>query len=176
MASASTATFKWRVQDIERVLIVVFYGYFCAIILLEVILRYGFGASTPWGEMTARYAFVYLVSIAAAEAARHNNHIRIDLVPRLIGDRARLYLYLYFDVLQLVLGALIIFYAIKVMGIQIANQQMMQTLDFNMAIAYFALPFGWGLFILRVGTHMAKNIGIWRERGQVPLGGEGVTE
>ena len=44
------------------------YAYFCLIILIEVIRRYGFGASSPWGEMTARYAFVYLTYVAAAEA------------------------------------------------------------------------------------------------------------
>lgn len=176
MTDAPTPAFQWRLRNLERVLIVLFYGYFCAIILMEVILRYGFGVSTPWGEMTARYAFVYLVSIAAAEAARHNNHIRIDLVPRLIGDRARLWLYLYFDLLHLVLGAAIIYYAIKVMGIQIENKQMTQALDVNMAVAYFALPFGWGLFVLRVGNRMAENVRSWRARRLVPLGGEGLAE
>ena len=46
------------------------YAYFCLIILIEVIRRYGFGASSPWGEMTARYAFVYLTYVAAAEGIR----------------------------------------------------------------------------------------------------------
>lgn len=46
------------------------YTYFCLIILIEVIRRYIFGASSPWGEMTARYAFVYLTYVAAAEGIR----------------------------------------------------------------------------------------------------------
>lgn len=166
----------WWDSNLERVLIAIFYGYFCLIILVEVVLRYVFSASTPWGEMTARYAFVYLASIAAAEAARHNNHIRIDLLPRRLGPRGRLALYTYFDLLQLALGALIIWYAVKIMAIQIETNQMMQAADFNMAIAYFALPFGWGLFAFRVARRMYANVREFRQQGTVPLGGEGVTD
>ncbi len=49
------------------------YTYFCLIILIEVIRRYIFGASSPWGEMTARYAFVYLTYVAAAEGIRQGS-------------------------------------------------------------------------------------------------------
>jgi len=164
---------KWWDEHLERVLMVGFYVYFCAIIFVEVVLRYVFSMSTGWGEMTARYAFVYLVSIAVAEAARHNNHIRIDILPRSLGNRARLGLYLYFDALQLVLGGLVIFYAMRVMGIQLENQQMSQSVDFNIAFAYFALPLGWGLFVFRVLRRAISDWRSFRSSGTVPVGGEG---
>jgi TRAP-type C4-dicarboxylate transport system permease small subunit len=72
------------------------YAYFCLIILIEVVRRYVFGESSPWGEMTARYAFVYLTYVAAAEAIRHGRHIRIDLVPRRVGPKVRRCLEWYF--------------------------------------------------------------------------------
>ena len=65
------------------------YAYFCLIILIEVIRRYGFGASSPWGEMTARYAFVYLTYVAAAEGIRQGRHIRIDLLPNRLPPLVR---------------------------------------------------------------------------------------
>ena len=164
---------KWWDENLERVLMVGFYVYFCAIIFIEVVLRYIFSMSTGWGEMTARYAFVYLVSIAVAEAARQRNHIRIDILPRTLGHRARLVLYLYFDVLQLVLGALVIFYAARVMGLQWENKQMSQSVDFNIAFAYLALPLGWGLFVFRVLRRMTADWQSFQSSGTVPLGGEG---
>ena len=164
---------KWWDEHLERVLMVIFYSYFCTIIFVEVVLRYVFNMSTGWGEMTARYAFVFLASIAVAEAARHNNHIRIDIVPRMLGHRARLALYLYFDLLQLVLGGLIVFYAIRVMGIQWDNQQMTQSLDVNVAFAYLALPLGWGLFVFRVLRKMMADWRMFRSTGTVAVGGEG---
>ena len=176
MIKARYRQWAWWDENIEKVLMFVFYGYFCAIILVEVILRYVFNSSTPWGEMTARYAFVYLVSIATAEAARHNNHIRVDLLPSLLKPRSRLLLYVYFDCLHVVLGVLVIWYSLRTMNVQIVNEQMMQVLDINMAVATFALPFGWGLFVFRVVRRLRENVRTYARTGEVPLGGEGVTE
>ena len=74
---------------LEQWLVCFSYAYFCIIILVEVVRRHFFGASSTWGEMTARYAFVFLVYIAAAQVAKSRDHIRIDLVPRLLGPRPR---------------------------------------------------------------------------------------
>ena len=164
---------KWLDQHVERVLMVAFYAYFCIVIFAEVVMRYLFSYSTGWGEMSARYAFVFLVSIAVAEAARNNNHIRIDIVPRMLGPRPRLMLYMYFNVLQLMLGCLIVVYATRVMRLQWVNGQMMQSLDVNIAFAYLALPLGWGLFSYRVLRSMLSDWRQYKSSGTVALGGEG---
>ena len=78
------------------------YSYFCLIILIEVIRRYAFGASSAWGEMTARYAFVYLTYVAASEAIRHSRHIRIDLIPNWLSPSKARWLSLYIDVFNLI--------------------------------------------------------------------------
>lgn len=166
-------TLKWWDDHFEKILMVAFYGYFCVIVLAEVVLRYVFNASTSWGEMTARYAFVYLTCIAAAEAARHNNHIRIDVVPRLLSAQSRLWLYVYFDLLQLALGGAIVWYSVQVMRDQVSNGQMMLSVEVNMAVAYFALPLGWGLFFYRVIRHLYSCIHEFRHDGDVTLGGTG---
>ena len=56
-----------------RLFIAMSYAYFCIIIMTEVVRRYVFGDSSAWGEMTARYAFVYMTYIAAAEAVRQKS-------------------------------------------------------------------------------------------------------
>jgi TRAP-type C4-dicarboxylate transport system permease small subunit len=163
-------------QGLERWLIALFYGYFCVIILVEVARRYVFGASSTWGEMTARYAFVYLVYIAAAEVAKTNDHIRIDIVPRLLSPRRRLYLYLYFDLLYVVFAALVIYYSLGVMKISIATDTLMTGFDVNMAYAQAALPIGWALLAYRVIERFARSLRSFREHGEVPVGGGGFGE
>jgi TRAP-type C4-dicarboxylate transport system permease small subunit len=130
--------------------IVGIYSYFCLIILVEVVRRYVFGASSPWGEMTARYAFVYLTYVAAAEAIRHGRHIRIDIVPRSLAKSLRNWLELYFDLLTLLLAGLVIYYSLKLIEIQIAVGIVMTAADINMAFAQAALPLGWGLILIRI--------------------------
>lgn len=126
------------------------YSYFCLIILVEVIRRYAFGASSPWGEMTARYAFVYLTYVAAAEAVRHRRHIRIDIVPALLPPRMGVWLQRYIDALVLTLAAVVIYYSLELIHLQWTVGIVMTAADVNMAFAQAALPLGWTLIAIRV--------------------------
>ena len=126
------------------------YSYFCLIILVEVIRRYAFGASSPWGEMTARYAFVYLTYVAAAEAVRHRRHIRIDIVPALLSPRMGAWLQRYIDALVLALAAVVIYYSLELIHLQWTVGIVMTAADVNMAFAQAALPLGWTLIAIRV--------------------------
>lgn len=163
-------------QHLERWLIAFFYGYFCLIILVEVVRRYVLGASSTWGEMTARYAFVYLVYIAAAEVAKSNDHIRIDIVPRLLRPRGRFLLYLYFDAIYIGFAALVIYYSMGAIGISISTDTLMTGFDVNMAFAQAALPFGWALLAYRVLQRLHRTVRSYKQRGEVPLGGGGFGE
>ena len=160
-------------NNLERWVIVLSYGYFCTIILIEVLRRHLFGNSSPWGEMSARYAFVLLVYVAMAEVAKRRDHIRIDLFPRLLGDLGRLVLYLYIDLLHLVLVALVLAYSLRVMQLQLVNDVQMPATDWNMAIAYAALPIGWGLLGLRVFARSISMVRKYRKSGVVAVEGGG---
>lgn len=163
-------------ENVERWMIIVSYGYFCMIILIEVLRRHLFGASSAWGEMSARYAFVLLVYVAMAEVAKRRDHIRIDLVPKLLGDRGRLALYLYIDLLHLALVGLVLVYSIRVMQLQIVNDVQMPATDLNMAIAHAALPLGWALLGARVVARSISMIRKYRALGQVAVEGGGFGE
>ena len=124
--------------------------YFCVIILIEVVRRYVFGASSPWGEMTARYAFVYLTYVAASEGIRQSKHIRIDLVPNMLSAVPAKILRIYTDGLILLLAGCVVFYSIELVHLQWRVGIMMPAADVNMAFAQAALPFGWILIVVRV--------------------------
>jgi len=163
----------WKKIDdgFETWLMVACYGYLVLIILAEVVRRHLFGASSEWGEMTARYAFVFVVYIAMAEIARNRNHIRIDLVPQLLGARKRLFLYLYFDFLHLVLVVLTVYYGLNVMRLQIENEVLMTGLDLNMAFAQAALPIAFFMLGYRVIQRSIRMIKHYQATGKVELGG-----
>lgn len=160
----------------EKWLITVTYSYFCLIILVEVVRRHVFGATSMWGEMTARYAFVLLVYVAVAEVAKTRDHIRIDIVPKMLGPTGRFCLYLYFDILYLILAALVVWYSLQVMKLQMDTRTLMTGFDVNMAFAYAALPLGWGLLILRVLQRFALTLRSYTRNAEVPLGGGGFGE
>ncbi len=160
-------------SGLETWLIAMFYSYFCLIILVEVVRRYAFNASSQWGEMTARYAFVYLVYIAVAQIAKTRDDIRIDAVPRMLGPTGRFALYAYFDLLYLLLVVLVIYYSLQVIGLSIENRTVMTGFDLNVAFAQAALPIGWTLLAYRVVQRFFRTLATYRRSRVVPLGGEG---
>ena len=141
---------SWRPLQLCSFFIATTYLYFCLIILVEVIRRYVFGDASPWGEMTARYAFVYLTYVAASEAIRHGKHIRIDILPKKLGRSWAILLRVYNEFLLIMLAGFVIFFSIKIMKIQMSFNIVMPAADFNMALAQAALPLGWTLILLRL--------------------------
>ena len=147
MLKASNKFFdgKW-----VRAFIVLTYSYFCLIILIEVIRRYAFGDSSAWGEMTARYAFVYMTYAAAAEGIRQKKHIRVDLIDKIIKPKSMTLLNIYYDILVTIVAILVIYYSLKLINVQLTFGIVMTAADINMAFAQAALPLGWALMLIRI--------------------------
>ena len=147
MLNASNKFFdgKW-----VRAFIVLTYSYFCLIILIEVIRRYAFGDSSAWGEMTARYAFVYMTYAAAAEGIRKKKHIRVDLIDKIIKPKSMTLLNIYYDILVTIVAILVIYYSLKLINVQLTFGIVMTAADINMAFAQAALPLGWALILIRI--------------------------
>ena len=147
MLNASNKFFdgKW-----VRAFIVLTYSYFCLIILVEVIRRYAFGDSSAWGEMTARYAFVYMTYAAAAEGIRQKKHIRVDLIDKIIKPKSLTLLNVYYDILVTIVAILVIYYSLKLINVQLTFGIVMTAADINMAFAQAALPLGWALVLIRI--------------------------
>ena len=147
MLNASNKFFdgKW-----VRAFIVLTYSYFCLIILIEVIRRYAFGDSSAWGEMTARYAFVYMTYAAAAEGIRQKKHIRVDLIDKIMKPKSMTLLNIYYDILVTIVAILVIYYSLKLINVQLTFGIVMTAADINMAFAQAALPLGWTLILIRI--------------------------
>ena len=143
-----------------RAFIVLTYSYFCLIILIEVIRRYAFGDSSAWGEMTARYAFVYMTYAAAAEGIRQKKHIRVDLIDKIIKPKSMTLLNIYYDILVTIIAILVIYYSLKLINVQLTFGIVMTAADINMAFAQAALPLGWALMLIRITQNWldSKNL------------------
>ena len=140
-----------------RWFIILAYAYFFVIIISEVAMRYFFAHSTTWGEMTARYAFVYFAYFATAEAFRHDEHIRIDLIPNRLKPNARKILETYIDLLCVAISIAVIWYSIQLMQIQQMANIRMHALPLNLSWVQLALPLGWGLMIIRIGQRLGRR-------------------
>lgn len=64
-------------------------GLAALLAILGVILRYTFGYVIFWGEEAVIYLIILSTFVGAAVTLRHNEHVNIDILPLLLGDRGK---------------------------------------------------------------------------------------
>ena len=155
----------------ERWLLLGFYTYIVLVIAIEVVRRFGLAYSSVWGEETARYAFIYLVWIGAASAVRERAHIRIDVITDLLPPRGTALLYMFADLLTLILACATLYWTIAPVLTSIQFHSVTEGLRITRAWFLVAVPFGFLLVVVRTLQSMTRDIADLRA-GRAPYRGE----
>lgn len=96
-----------HLESILRAVVAALFLFFVSITFLQVVLRYGFGASLAWIDEISRYCFIWLVFLTGAILARHGAHIAIDIVEAMATPAMRRWLLILAD-LSLIAFALVV--------------------------------------------------------------------
>lgn len=70
----------WLDDHIEECICTICLMLVAACIMIQVIMRYVFSASSPWAEELAVYGMIFAVYFGACMGARERSHIRITLL------------------------------------------------------------------------------------------------
>lgn len=74
---------------LEKVASVLLLATVLGLMFAQVVARYVFQAPLFWSDELARYCYVWLSYIAAIALVAQRDHIRIDLINRILGPRGR---------------------------------------------------------------------------------------
>lgn len=144
-------------EDGERWLLLIFYSTIVATITVEVVRRFGLNYSSVWGEEIARYAFIYLAWIGASAAVKRRAHIRIDILLHYVSPRWKAALYLFGDLMTLLLAVLIFYFSIESVWISIKFGSVTDGLRISQAWFLAAVPIGFTM----LGFRLVQSI--WRD-------------
>ncbi|MGI9569555.1 MAG: TRAP transporter small permease, partial [Desulfobulbia bacterium] len=97
----------------ERYLLLPLYALIVSSIFIEVLRRSVLSYSSVWTEEIARYAFIYIAYIGASAAIKERAHIRIDVILNLLSNRMKLILYIFGDILTLILAVVSIYMSME---------------------------------------------------------------
>jgi TRAP-type C4-dicarboxylate transport system permease small subunit len=143
-------------RNLERYLMLACYCFCCAVIIQDVVRRFGLNYSAGWSQETAQYAFIYLGWIGAASAVKERAHIRFDILQNKLPARLHGYLYLLAEL------ATIIF---AVIALRLSLEQLWQfgaatpVLRVSRIWAEAAVPIGFTLVIIRSLQSSWRDIG-----------------
>ncbi|RCS22135.1 TRAP transporter small permease [Phyllobacterium salinisoli] len=147
---------RWRnLAHVEETLAAILLVFAFVVIALQIITRFVFHDPLFWTEEAARYAFVWIVALGAAEGVTARTHITMDIVPLMLPERARLGLRLVLDIL--VLAALLILVYYSIFGAMRAHKVMSIAIGVPESWLYGALPVFGVLAAIRIALVMARD-------------------
>jgi TRAP-type C4-dicarboxylate transport system permease small subunit len=125
---------------------------------VEVLRREVFSYSSVWGEEIVRYAFIYLVWIGAAAAVRERAHIRIDVIFEFCSPRVKALLYLFGDLVMLVVACFALYYSWESLMVSLKFGSVSHGLRVPMAWFLSAVPIGFILLLYRLQQSIRRDL------------------
>ncbi|WP_407333604.1 TRAP transporter small permease [Enterovibrio sp. 27052020O] len=142
----------------ERWLLLFFYTTIVFTIAMEVLRRFVFSYSSIWGEEVARYAFIYLAWIGASAAVKERAHIRIDVLLHYLPNRGKAVIYLFGDVVTLVVALFALYWSIHPILVSLKFGSVTHGLGISQAWFMAAVPLGFSLMLYRLMQSMYRDI------------------
>lgn len=146
-------------KNAERWALLVFYSMLVATMAVEVVRREIFAYSSVWGEEIVRYAFIYLVWIGAASAVRERAHIRIDVLFAYTSDRVKALLYVFGDLVMLVVAVFAVYYSWETVAFSWKFESVTDGLRVSKVWFLLAAPVGFTLVIFRLIQSLIRDFG-----------------
>lgn len=124
-------------------------GIAAGLAIIGVILRYAFGSVIFWAEEAIIYLVIFSTFIGAAVTLRHNEHVNVDIVPTLLGERGKWVFALIGSTITLLYCAIIGGYAWLLVTEPAAQNTTTPALGLPLWVVELALPIGLTLMFVR---------------------------
>ena len=132
----------------------------CAVVLLQVLMRYLFAAPNPWSEELSRFAFIWVSLLGASLAVEHRAHFGFDQVTKKLAPRAR-------RAVEGIAWGVVLAFALLLVGTGIALMDLTlgersAALDLPIALVYAAAPVSGALMAIHLlagGTARGEESG-----------------
>ena len=149
-------------ETIGAILLVLVFGS----IALQIVTRFIFHDPLFWTEEAARYLFVWLVAIGAAECVRNRSHIAMDVFTTLLPPRPRLILAILLN--TLIIAALLILCWYGFFGMLRAHRVMSVAVGVQESFLYGALPVGAALMAIRMVAVVIGDVIVLTAADKIP--------
>jgi C4-dicarboxylate transporter DctQ subunit len=137
-----------KVIGITKILVGCFAGVMTFIVVLEVILRYGFGKSMFFSEELSRLTFVWGGFLAISLALRKGIHANVALLVDLLPLSPKRHLTLFSQGAVLFFLLFLFFVSLTILPHQ--WEQYTPTMEIRMFWFYLSVPVGVGLMIVQL--------------------------
>ena len=145
---------------VEDLFIIAAHGIIATLVLLAVILRYGFNSPITWGEEFVVGLFTWMVFVGGAAALRSHMHIRIDVMGGVLAHPRMQWL----NLLTLLIGIAIIGAMLWACHEYVMQELVVESPMLGISKGWFAAAMPAGLVLMLV--HILRD---WMDHGAAPV-------
>ncbi len=131
----------------------------CAVVLLQVLMRYLFAEPNPWSEEVSRFAFIWVSLLGASLAVEHRAHFGFDQVTKKLAPRPRRVAETFAQAVVALFALVLIGTGIALMDLTLGERS--PALNLPIALVYAAAPVSGLLMVI----HLLARRGGDRETG-----------
>jgi len=139
-------TFVRLLFNAEEIVSAAFLSVTVSVVIINVILRYGFRSGLFWVEEVATTAFIWSIFVGAAAVYKRKMHIGIDLVTRLFPEAGHRLIVVIIDVMMITINSYVCYLSVLI----IQSNRLKTTPVLNIPALYvnMAITVGFGLITL----------------------------
>lgn len=167
------ARFDQVLSWIENFLAASTLGAAAGLAIVSVIMRYVFNHVIFWSEEAIIYLVIFSTFVGAVVTLRHDEHVNVDIIGFLLGERGRRYLHLIGAALVSVYCGVIGFYAWILVTEPAIRNTITPALKLPLWIVYLGIPIGLTLMFVRSVEILYRTV---RGRQTFPEAGESEFE
>jgi TRAP-type C4-dicarboxylate transport system permease small subunit len=130
----------------EEIVSAAFLSVTVSVVIINVVLRYGFRSGLFWVEEVATTAFIWSIFVGAAAVYKRKMHIGIDLITRLFPESTRRVIVVVIDVMMITINSYVCYLSVLI----IQSNRLKTTPVLNIPALYvnMAITVGFGLITL----------------------------
>jgi len=140
----------WFLNNIEGLLSNILIILLMCLIFMQTVSRYLFGRSFSWAEETSRFAFLFIVYLAASDAIQKGLHIRVTLHIKKLPERIQLILLGITDLLWIIFNTLVIIKGYELLDYMATKPMLSASMNLDMRYIYVILPTAFLLMNIRI--------------------------
>lgn len=141
---------------------IVAYAGLISIIATEVVRRFLFREQTTWGAEVSIHLFIWMIWFAAAWGIKNRTHLSFPGIRAGLPRGAQLALYLLDNALWLILGAVVLYGARKMIAMQYTFGSVIQGSEIPLWWSFSVVPLAWTLIYLRVVQNTVALVRAYR--------------
>ncbi|MDL2264700.1 TRAP transporter small permease, partial [Synergistaceae bacterium OttesenSCG-928-I11] len=144
-------------DNLEENLLLTMLLILVVVIFLQVVMRYVARSSLSWSEELGRYLFIWMTWLSTSYAARHNRHLRIEVITDFLSERGKIILNIAAMIVWCGFGIFLINKGCEITAMLWRRGQITAALEIPMALNYAAIPVGAALMSIRLIDEIVRS-------------------